>query len=643
MNKLDKDYTNLLQDILDNGHKKETRNGSTISVFGRQIRHKMSDGFPLLTTKKMYMKGIITELLYFLRGETSIEYLVDNGCNIWNGDLSKHHNVNVNDYKKLSKLDLNLYEGGAIYPHQWRNFGSNNYNRKRITEPFKTSFLTETHNLISTDNNVGNTYDTLDYGSYIVLDSFKQGERNETYYKIQFNVTNTVKNIRKDKLGTNVSDPYKASKNGVACVGEYKKYSELNIEKLKNIWNGMISRCYNSSNDNYQYYGGKGVHVENRWLCFEYFLSDVTKIKNWDNKLKNWDEYELDKDIYGDGFRYSLENCCWISKSDNLKKSKEKFTYVVSNGVDNYEFVNHVDFMDKFKINNQGNFASMLRGNRPNCEGFVLVKKEKITDGIDQIKELIETLKTNPDSRRMLVTAWNPTQLHDLCLPACHYGFQVYTRELSLEERIELVNKSITATDGVNAALLWELSCQGKSKSKILNALNNSPRNIPTRAISLMWNQRSVDTFLGLPFNIASYGLLLEIIAKTVNMVPDELIGNLGDVHLYSNHIDQALEQIGRELRVDERVCMCYENPKLDVSRLQEGMSDSEFTKVCDEFGIPTRTREPFELPKLGFNKSSGFFRELGDDLSLLSHLDISDFMIENYQSHSTIKAPLSN
>jgi thymidylate synthase len=71
--------------------------------------------------------------------------------------------------------------------------------------------------------------------------------------------------------------------------------------------------------------------------------------------------------------------------------------------------------------------------------------------------------------------------------------------------------------------------------------------NIPTRAISLMWNQRSVDTFLGLPFNIASYGLLLEMIAKEVNMIPDELIGNLGDVHLYRNHIEQAKEQITRK------------------------------------------------------------------------------------------------
>ena len=86
MNKLDKDYTALLQDILDNGVTKETRNGGTISVFGRQIRHRMSDGFPLLTSKKMYFKGILTELLWFLRGDTSIEYLLENDCNIWTGD-----------------------------------------------------------------------------------------------------------------------------------------------------------------------------------------------------------------------------------------------------------------------------------------------------------------------------------------------------------------------------------------------------------------------------------------------------------------------------------------------------------------------------------------------------------------------------
>ena len=91
MNKLDLDYQNLLKDILENGVKKETRNGGTTSVFGRQIRHKMSDGFPLLTTKKMAWKTMVTELLWFLRGDTNIKFLVDNNCHIWDGDAYKRY------------------------------------------------------------------------------------------------------------------------------------------------------------------------------------------------------------------------------------------------------------------------------------------------------------------------------------------------------------------------------------------------------------------------------------------------------------------------------------------------------------------------------------------------------------------------
>ena len=112
-----------------------------------------------------------------------------------------------------------------------------------------------------------------------------------------------------------------------------------------------------------------------------------------------------------------------------------------------------------------------------------------------------------------------------------------------------------------------------------------------------MWNQRSVDTFLGLPFNIASYGLLLEIIAKEVNMIPDELIGNLGDVHLYSNHIEQAKEQI---------------------------------------------SRESFELPKLVIDKFDENNHYIGD-MDDISEYNINQFKLESYHSHQSIKAPLSN
>ena len=101
MNKLDNDYKELLQDILTNGVKKNDRTGTgTISVFGHQIRHRMSDGFPVLTTKKMYFKGIVTELIWFLRGDTNIKYLVDNDCHIWDGDAYQAY---LKECEKLKK------------------------------------------------------------------------------------------------------------------------------------------------------------------------------------------------------------------------------------------------------------------------------------------------------------------------------------------------------------------------------------------------------------------------------------------------------------------------------------------------------------------------------------------------------------
>jgi thymidylate synthase len=356
MNNIDKRYQDLLQDILDNGVTKSDRTGTgTISVFGRQIRHKMSEGFPLLTTKKMPFKTIVTELLWFLRGDTNIKYLVNNNCHIWNGDC----------YQAYLK---------------W----ANEHSKTHLYEPYSQE---EFINKIKTDDEFAKTWGEL----------------------------------------------------------------------------GPI-------------YG-----------------------KQW----RKWKQ----KDILEWGYK----------------------------------------------------------------EGEIL---------IDQIQNLINDLKTNPDSRRLMVNAWNVGELDQMVLPPCHYGFQVYTRELSIEERLDLGYKTYKE--------LFEPFDFYKVDHEEIDKLYPVPR----RAISLMWNQRSVDTFLGLPFNIASYGLLLEIIAKEVNMVPDELVGNLGDVHLYSNHIEQAKEQIGRE---------------------------------------------PFELPKLGMDYREG---EYNKNLKDFVH---DDFYLINYQSHPTIKAPLSN
>jgi thymidylate synthase len=204
---------------------------------------------------------------------------------------------------------------------------------------------------------------------------------------------------------------------------------------------------------------------------------------------------------------------------------------------------------------------------------------------VDQLANLINDLKTNPDSRRLMVSAWNVGELGLMTLPPCHYGFQVYTRELSSQERKNIYDKSSYTKD------IFPTDENG------WNSLFDDCK-IPTRAISLMYNARSQDVPLGTPFNISSYALLLVILGKMVNMIPDELIANMGDCHIYSNQIDGVKEQL---------------------------------------------TREPYQLPTLKINSGNENWHLLELD-EVLNTLDPTiTFKLENYQSHPTIKLPLSN
>ena len=425
MNNLDKQYTALLQDILDNGVEKKDRTGTgTISVFGRQIRHKMSEGFPLLTTKKMHWRSIVTELLWFLRGDTNIRYLVDNDCHIWDGDAYKNY---LKEQEKAYKIEYDKLSSNGLFEIDlnWQNFSQEEFINK-----------------IKTDDEFAN----------------KWGELGPVYGK--------------------------------------------------------------------------------QWRSWEYKQA-------WEN-------------------------------------------------------------------------------------GFGVHLKET---QIDQISNSINLLKTDPDSRRNRVNAWNVGELDQMVLPPCHTDFQFYTRELGIIERIKLAEQTTDIIPGFDSHFDSD-----EDVHKVLDTWN-----IPTRAISLMWNQRSVDTFLGLPFNIASYGLLLEIIAKAVNMVPDELIGNLGDVHLYSNHVEQAKEQIGRELTHRERIEKLFETNKDAKSLLSQEEPEVISSLLLDELKIPTRTREPYPLPTLKHLRSDEKYRLLPEFPSLWGEFKITDFELENYQSHPTIKAKLSN
>jgi thymidylate synthase len=405
MNNLDKQYQNLLQEILDTGIKKEDRTGTgTISVFGRQIRHRMSEGFPLLTTKKMPFRLIVTELIWFLRGDTNIKFLVDNGCHIWDGDAYKNY---YNKTKDLTFDDFEVKGNGVI------------------------------------------TITGFDMKSI------------DVYGTVSGSISN----------------------------GYFRPFTQEEfINKIK------------TDTEFAKKWGNLGPVYGRQWRNWETDDTDAPRYEHW--------------------------------------------------------------------------------------------KKD-----IDQIKNLINDLKTNPDSRRLMVNAWNVGELDSMILPPCHYGFQVYTRKTTREEKITNPGKY--------------------------------------RAISLMWNQRSVDTFLGLPFNIASYGLLLEIIAKEVNMVPDELIGTLGDTHLYLNHLDQAKEQIGREMTWEEQVHWVMKNTDVELENFY-------ITEEVYKETTPKRTRQPYTLPKLAINDEF-WNHEYQTIDGWINSMEIGDFQLDGYQSHPHIKATLSN
>ena len=561
-------YLDLLQTIKEKGTiKEEARKGmpGTISLFGYQFRHNLKDGFPLLTTKKLSWNNIVVELLSFLRGDETIEFLQNEGCKIWNDDV-----------KKFDPVDG--IHWGKQYPYLWRNFGGKLEKRKRDKSKYVLPELI--NEIVPVEN--PKIYTTRSYGSFQVIKKTKD-EKNNNICKIQFLTTGYITKVRENRLGLDIYDPYYPSFCGVACLGE--PMNDTLSNKLKIIWKGMIQRCYDEKKDNYKYYGGRGITVCNRWKCFENFNNDVRLLLNWEHKIKDWENYELDKD-FKKGDSYSPENCIWIHQEDNKRQKVLENKYVVKNDefgiTESFEISQ--DIIKKYNLH-QGNFNSMLRGERPTAQGWYLVDKQSKEKGVDQIKNLIEGLKKNPMSRRHIISAWNPATLDDMALNACHTLVQFNCRPIPWEEKLELAKRNPNV-EMENLAITEAA------------AGNTNFGYVPQYYLDCQLYQRSADSFLGVPYNIASYALMTHIFAKITNMVPGELVHTFGDVHIYDNHKQQVDVQLAR-------------TPK-----------DLPTLKIVDE----------------------------GNDWAAISNLDFDliemlgpeDFIIEGYNPHPSIKGKLS-
>lgn len=387
MNEVDKQYLSLLEEIVRFGVEKDTRAGKVKSLFGKQLRFDLQKGFPLLTTKKVFTKGVIHELLWFLQrpynshGSMNIEYLIRNGVHIWDDDA-----------------------------YRWF--------KDKIAKEIKPT-------------------------KYLV--------------------------------------------------------------------------CLDDNDDEF-------IHnIVKRKTNFEYWIENEARLKD-----ETW-----------------LQN---ITKEEFLDLTLQRVEICGS-------------YMSRYRFGDLG----PVYGTQWRHFGDT---------SLDQIHEIINTLKTNPNDRRMLCLAYNPSALEDMALPPCHVMFQFYARELSRDERMRIFNKRYMNGEIPKKWYEWfdEYSKDVKEGEDVALPVDGSDYDIaeiPRYALSCMWTQRSVDVPLGLCWNISSYATLTCMIAKLVNMIPDELIGSLGDCHIYSNQMEGVQEHLNRK-GYDEL-------PKLVIEGDQKSIEDFKY------------------------------------------------------------------
>jgi len=414
-------YLDLLRTLLTSTDRPDRTGTGVRGIFDYRMEFDLAHGFPLLTTKKQFFRGMVTEILWFISGSTDVRVLQEQRVNFWDSWQGDDGTI------------------GYGYGKQMRN------------QEFWTALTPKVYEPEPWD-------DVVEVRSVYGVGYYGCDDKKDPFYQI-----------------------------------------------LVDTWRQMLRRCYDSTSLSFNAgYGANGVHVDNRWHCFANFQSDARKLPNWPLKAEFPSQYSIDKDTLWASNRYAPHTVMWAcDQTQNANRCNTAF-FTAVDPAGNTKWMTSIGSTKRDYDLNVSAVHRCLNGKLRTHHGWSDFQYIECPPGqvlrymrVDQLLNLFCGLKHEPFGRRHIMTLWNPGDLGRTTLPPCHGSLVQFYVE----------------NDG---------------------------------RLSLKMNQRSADAFLGLPVNIASYALLLTMFASALDRQPGRFIWDGGDVHLYSNHVEQAQEQVSR-------------------------------------------------------------------------------------------------
>lgn len=467
------------------------------SVFGVQTEFR--DGIiPALTKKKLFWKTAFKEMKLFWIDQTVKEKdFKENNVKVWDewfidGGLGRSYAYQFESHRHRAR------EIVKISPRIIKKHGD-----------LKDILVSEikTPNLKNKDILIGKVFKSNKCGDAIVLDTIKAGQhyQKSVGVKLQFLNTGFITIVQKqDVFRGRFVDKYARTVHGVGYKGNIesvKNYSDVELKKLEDIWNHMIARCYKSSSTRYERYGGRGIFIDERWHSLENFLRDIRYLPQFFlAKENNFEKWELDKDYYKSNC-YSKDTCTWLTSSDNVLYSERngKLFKVIEQGCKEKKFIALKQASSEYGFD-VSNLAKALKGSGK-IKGYHV---EYINDdntyryelSRNQVVDLINTIKTNPGSRRLMTSFWNVADVDKKVLQECAWATE------------------------------W---------------------NVRDGKLDLILIQRSGDVGLGVPFNWIQYWFLQNIISQVCGLEVGDFVHQIGNLHYYDRHEDVLLNQLNEE------------------------------------------------------------------------------------------------